>query len=304
MGKKLITDYTEITNAKPSDYLIIHDGAGTKKIQKKYLMSDIEIALAIINGTYDGCDLTVKFADEIANYTDEWAWIQARLDAGNLSGLNIFDYIPITAKGENHIAQIAGINTYTGTGDSGHEVKAHIDWITKDCLSDTIQFNTTDVNNGNSANANPFLASNLHSWLVNTVYPTLDAKLKAVIKDKRLLAPTRYQSGVSLTDDNSWAWVYFDKLWVPLECEIFDHIVWSTKGFGDGQAVQYPIFANTNKARMKGAGPGGARTHWWEASACSGNSTYACLVGSEGIADGNGASIALRVPVCFRTMAA
>lgn len=28
--------------------------------------------------TYPGVDLTVKFADEIKNYSDEWAWIKAR----------------------------------------------------------------------------------------------------------------------------------------------------------------------------------------------------------------------------------
>lgn len=300
--QKLFTDYTEVTKAKASDYLLIHDGNGVKKITKEHFMTEAEIALALASGTYDGCDLTVKFADEIANFTDEWAWIQNRLDTNNLTGLHPFDYIPISANGENHIAQIAGINTYKGTGDT--EIKTHIDWITKDCLSATVQFNTTNTNNGNATNANPFLASNLHSWLVGTVYPTLDAKLKAVIKDKRLLAPTRYTSGSALTDDNSWAWVSFDKLWVPLECEIFDDIVWSTKGFGNGQAVQYPIFANSYKARMKGAGPGGSRCSWWEASAGSGTSTRVCYVHENGDAGHDNATSAYRVPACFRTMAA
>lgn len=156
-----------------------------------------------------GRDLTVVFADEIADYSDEWAWIQARLDAHDVSGLRVGDYIPINiaANGgiaaETHKAEIAGINTYRRTGDSGHEVGYHIDWITRDCYSGTVKFNTTNINNGNASNSSPFLASNLKSWLDGTLYPLLDAKLKAVIKAKRILAPYRYQSGATLTDDNS-----------------------------------------------------------------------------------------------------
>lgn len=257
-----------------------------------------------------GRDLTVVFADEIADYSDEWAWIQARLDAHDVSGLRVGDYIPINiaANGgiaaETHKAEIAGINTYRRTGDSGHEVGYHIDWITRDCYSGTVKFNTTNINNGNASNNSPFLASNLKSWLDGTLYPLLDAKLKTVIKAKRILAPYRYQSGATLTDDNSWGWQDFDKLWVPLEGEIFDSLVWSTKGYGNGQAVQYPIFANSYEHRMKGAGPGGARAYWWTASAHSGTSTGVVIVNDTGYSTSYTASYAFCVPVCFRTMEA
>lgn len=251
-----------------------------------------------------GRDLTIVFADEIANYSDEWAWIQARLNAHNVSGLRVGDYIPIKVGTENHIAEIAGINTYRRTGDNGHEVGYHIDWITRDCYSGTVKFNTTNINNGNANSPSPFLASNLKSWLDGTLYPLLDAKLKNVIKAKRILAPSRYQSGATLTDDNSWAWQDFDKLWALLETEIFDGLVWSTKGYGNGQAVQYPIFANSYEHRMKGAGPSGARAHWWTASATSGHSTHVVFVGADGNSNNGSASGAFCVPVCFRTMEA
>lgn len=255
--------------------------------------------------TNDGVDLTVKFADEISNFTDEWAWIQARLNAHDVRGLHVGDYIPIKVGAENHLAEIAGINTYRRTGDTGHEVGYHIDWITRDCYSQTVQFNTTNNNNGNANSPSSFLASNLKRWLDGTLYPLLDAKLKNVIKAKRILAPSRYQSGATLTDDNSWGWQDFDKLWVPLEGEIFDSLVWSTKGFGNGQAVQYPIFANSYEHRMKGVGLGGARANWWTASATSGTSTSVVTVNGYGSSDsGHGASNALCVPVCFRTMEA
>lgn len=265
-------------------------------------------AISELSKNYEGVDLTVKFANEILNYNDEWEWIQARLNNHNVRDLHIGDYIPISiaANGgiaaETHKAEIAGINTYRRTGDI--EVGYHIDWITRDCYSGKVKFNTTNINNGNASNSSPFLASNLKSWLDGTLYPLLDAKLKAVIKAKRILAPYRYQSGATLTDDNSWGWEDFDKLWVPLECEIFDSLVWSTKGYGNGQAVQYPIFANSYEHRIKGAGPGGARAYWWAASATSGDSTSVVYVGYYGHSHTNNASTAIYVPVCFRTMEA
>lgn len=274
--------------------------------------SSVVAAINELNSNYEGVDLTVKFANEISNYSNEWEWIQARLDNRNVRDLHVGDYIPINiaANGgiaaETHKAEIAGINTYYNTGNSGHEVGYHIDWITRDCYSGTVQFNTGNNNNGTGAGSmqSPFLASNLKSWLDGTLYGLLDAKLKAVIKSKRILAPYRYQSGATLTDDNSWGWEDFDKLWVPLEGEIFDSLVWSTKGFGNGQAVQYPIFANSYEHRMKGAGPGGARANWWTASALSGNSTSVVLVYTGGTSSYSSASSAVCVPVCFRTMEA
>lgn len=255
-----------------------------------------------INCEYDGRDLTTVFADEIANYSDEWQWIQARLNAHNLNGLRVGDYIPIKVGAENHLAEIAGKNTYRRTGDSGYVVGYQIDWITRDCYSGTVKFNTTNTNNGNANSPNPFLASNLKSWLDGTLYPLLPSKLKSVIKGKRVFAPYRYTSGSTLTDDNSWGWETFDKLWVPFEHEIFDQTVWSTRGYGNGQAIQYPIFANSYAHRVKGAGPNGSRCDWWTASARSGFSTGVVVVDYYGYDNYTGTFHASCVPVCFRTM--
>ena len=301
---KQFTDYTEATVIDAGDFLLIHDGNGVKKITKAVFNEDAISALLMASGTYEGRDLTEVFADEIANYTDEWAWIQARLDAHNVSGLRVHDYIPIKVGTENHLAEIIGINTYYNTGDNGNEVKYHIDWATKDCYGTTVQWNTSNNNNGTDAEHSPFLASNLNTWLNGTIYPLLDAKLKAVIKTKRVLAPTRFQSGASLTDDNSWEWKSTGNLWVPYEHEIFDQPVWCTKGYGNGQAVQYPAFRNSYRSRMKGQGPGGARAYWWTASANSGYATGAVNVSGHGYSDGYYASGSRCAPICFRTMAA
>ena len=252
--------------------------------------------------TYEGVDLTVKFADEIANFSDAWAWMQNRLNTGNLTGIHIKDYIPATVGNETHQMQIAGIDTYYRTGDT--DINHHIDWISRDCYSGTVQWNTTNNNNGTAAEQSPFKASNVYAWLNGTLYNLLPAELRAVIKNKRILAPLRYSSGGSITDDSSWAWEDWGPLWLPLEHEIFDGIVWSTKGFGNGQSVTYPIFRNSYKNRIKGAGPGGARANWWTASACSGYAAYVVTVRAGGHSTYYGASYAFYAPVCFRTIKA
>ena len=252
--------------------------------------------------TYEGVDLTVKFADEIANFSDAWAWMQNRLNTGNLTGIHIKDYIPATVGNETHQMQIAGIDTYYRTGDT--DINHHIDWISRDCYSGTVQWNTTNNNNGTAAEQSPFKASNVYAWLNGTLYNLLPAELRAVIKNKRILAPLRYSSGGSITDDSSWAWEDWGPLWLPLEHEIFDGIVWSTKGFGNGQSVTYPIFRNSYKNRIKGAGPGGARASWWTASACSGNAAAVVFVGAGGASDHYFASGAVCAPVCFRMIKA
>ena len=47
-------------------------------------------------GKYPGVDLTSKFAEEIAGYTDPGAWIRARIRANNFDGIHVNDYIPFT----------------------------------------------------------------------------------------------------------------------------------------------------------------------------------------------------------------
>ena len=102
-----------------------------------------------LSGAYDGVDLAVRFASEIASYSDPWAWIKARIDAENFEGLHVHDYITVTCSNAGAYVlqmEIVGINTYKGA--SGTEIPAHIDWISKDCWPDTVQWNLVNYNNG------------------------------------------------------------------------------------------------------------------------------------------------------------
>lgn len=252
------------------------------------------------NRLYEGIDLTTKFATEIADYSNNpWAWIKARIAAVNYKGLNIGDYIPFTMNSNAIKAQIAGMDTYHRTGDV--EIGHHIDFISKDCYPVAVQWNTTDVNNGNSTNAAPWMVSNIKSVLNTTWYNYLPAALKTQIIEKRALIETRYTAGQTLIDSTSGAWNDIGKLWVPTEGEAYGSAIWGTRGYSAYQNAAYPIFESSWKNRIKGSGDGGPRCSWWLLSVIGGNSTYVCIVSSNGLAGGSVASHAtIYAPVCFR----
>ena len=279
----------------------IEVGGVPRKIEDAQARDDILLLLQQTNGLYRGRDLTIVFADEISKFSDAWAWIKNRISTGNYTGIYVGDYIPITMKNERVEMQVAGIDVYTRTTDQdlGH----HIDFISRDCFSETVQWNTTNNNNGNTESPYPYMVSNLHKWLGETLYGFLPQAVKNQIVTKRSLMEQRYSASGALTDSTTLGWQDIGLLWVPHEYEVFGAVAWGTQGWSEGQAMQYPIFANSYLNRIKSAGHGGGRCSWWLASVRSGLSTYACLVYSYGYAHAWSASSAARVPVCFRIKA-
>lgn len=279
----------------------IETGGVTRPIMDETARNDNLILFQQSNGIYAGRNLKTVFAEEIKKYTDEWAWIRARIKAANYEGIYVGDYIPVTINNETVKAQVAGIDTYYRTTDQqlGH----HIDFISKDCYTETVKWNETNTNNGTAETPYPYMASNLYKFLNETLYAYLPESLKSQIAHKRMLLEQRYSSGGALTDSTSWGWQDMGPLWVPTEYEVFGSIVWGTPGWSEGQAVQYPIFANSYLNRIKGAGNGGGRCYWWLASVRSGDSTNACIVNGDGSAGDCYASSESRVPLCFRITA-
>ena len=96
---------------------------------------------------YDGVDLVAKFADEISGYADPWAWIQARIRAGNFTGVHVNDYISFTTTNNVPLkACVGGINTYKGYGDT--PVGNHIDFICRELWPTLKPVNPVNYNNG------------------------------------------------------------------------------------------------------------------------------------------------------------
>lgn len=283
-----------------NEITVIETGGVERTIKDETARNDNLLLFQQVNGLYKGRNLTTVFASEIANFTDAWAWIKNRIQNANYTGIYVGDYIPITVKNEIVEMQVAGIDCYYRTTDQnlGH----HIDFISRDCFSETVQWNTTNNNNGNAENSCPYMVSNLHMWL-ETLYESLPQAVKAQIVTKRSLMEQRYSASGALTDSTGWVWQDIGKLWVPHEYEVFGAVVWGTQGWSEGQAMQYPIFANSYLNRIKGAGDGGSRCGWWLASVRSGASANACFVSDYGYAGGWNASGVFRVPLCFRIAA-
>ncbi len=256
----------------------------------------------LYNRTYAGKDLSAAFADEIASCKSPWLWIQKRLDALDFKDILVGDYIPfITEDGEEFEAQIAGIDTYFHTSDAEPGVGHHIDFITRDCRKETVVWNLENQNNGTAQAESPWLSSYLYAFLNTIVYESLPQDLKNVISPKRMMIEKRYDPDQLLTDSNGWQWNDVGRLWVPNEYEVYGSICWGTPGFSSPQAVQYPLFANTWKSRMKGAGKGGERSYWWLMNPFSGDSSRVCLAAIHGNSSRNLCNNPnVRTPICFR----
>lgn len=285
-------------------------------------VDEIDNGLNSLFRYYEGVDLTQKFASEIANYSDEWAWIKARIQAGNFKGIYVCDYIPITcSNGYVLNAQVAGINTYKGYGDTA--IGNHIDFICKELWDDRHVMNKVGYNNGNANSPSPFLASDLNYWLnsmsgnvpnstsdpsvtTEVDYTTsgvlyyLPDKLKNQIITKRVMLPSRYTEGNVLTNDNSIDWQSTGKLWIPSEVEVFGSPCNNISRFSLYGFIQYPIFAcNMNRAKLRCKSKD--RRHWWTLSERDSQSSSFSIIYDTGIiisSDSNNAWVTS--PVCFR----
>lgn len=152
--QRLVTEYFEKNPVKP--------GATTEQAQQieqnktdiaslktetGSLKEDLEISLLENDRLYEGTNLAEKFKDEIANYSDIWQWIKARIKAGNFAGIHVNDYIRWQTTDNKWIeSRVAGINTYRGYGD--REVPNHIDFISKDLWPTLHAMNPVNYNNG------------------------------------------------------------------------------------------------------------------------------------------------------------
>lgn len=130
---------------------------------------------------YEGVDLTVKFADEIANYSDEWAWIKARIQARNFNGLHIGDYIPVTCTNNSVFnARIAGINTYryrnahSGLTVGNKIFSDHIDFISDRKWPYACQMNKALFNNGLQNVQSFSLSESTNTVVLNKWFPFID----------------------------------------------------------------------------------------------------------------------------------
>lgn len=116
----------------------------------KSAKEEAEIAAALADKTYSGIDLTEKYANEISAFPysgNPWAWIKARIQAGDFTGIHVNDYIPFTTTNNVTLkACVGGINTYKGYGNT--VVGNHIDFICRELWPTLKPVNLVNYNNG------------------------------------------------------------------------------------------------------------------------------------------------------------
>ena len=241
-----------------------------------------------------------------AEINDDWATIQANIQAGDFENYYIGDYKEITlTTGEKVVMEIAGISNYKNHGDTA--IGNHLDFISRDCLQGAKQWNATATNNGTADEKRPWLASDLYQALNDEstgVFAKLPSDLKSAIIPKRALLEERYSAAGAITADSSWSWADAGKLWLPTEIEVFGHPVWSEPGYGTGGGgcnKQYPIFMGNSKHLIKGDGNGGSRVYWWLLSVYRVGASGVCCVSGYGYAGhASAAGTGIRAPLCFR----
>lgn len=269
---------------------------------------------AVLNNTFEGRDLTKVFADEIANYDDEWAWIRNRIRTNNFANLYVGDYIPLKLLNYDldiMEMQIAGINTVTdGMSGIGN---LHIDFISRQLFSEPVRWSQLGGNNNGNVNSdsgrtecNPFMASYLYKWMSTTLFEYLPDKVKNVISGKAIFAEGRYSDSKILTDSNQFTTDSFSPLWLPTEYEVFGKIINGTQRYDFISNVQYPLFMNAQNrfkyfSQDNGAYISKSYNSWWLATAAAGNSDKACIIDPwGGISSTSDVADYCYVPICFR----
>jgi hypothetical protein len=201
--------------------------------------------------------------------------------------------------------QIAGINTYTGLGNS--VIGNHIDFISKELWNTIHCFNKVDYNNGNDYTSSSFLASDLNYWLNSmsgsvpnsTTDYTEKVSVDYTSDGVLYYFPTRFSSSKILTKDNNYSWGNSKKLWIPSEIEVYGCPMWGDSNYGACGFIQYPLFScNANRVKKRCVGKDAYA--WWLLSTASNSSSQMCLVTGSGVCSCYNTTYNIPVPICFR----
>ena len=201
---------------------------------------------AIQNQTYEGTNLSVKFASEIKSFDDVWAWIKSRINDGNYSGIFVGDYISDALVSGSTIIpitmRILGIDCYSrisavwSNNSLAQEVTHHIDFMSDERPAN-YQYSSIGFT------SNDFSKAKIYNFLNNTILSELSSSLQSLISEKEL---------VYLSYDSESGFVRtgrsVGKLWLPAWNEISCEYPPYSTTVESIQCVQYPLY---NQFRMK-----------------------------------------------------
>ena len=157
--------------------------------------------------------------------------------------------------------------------------KAAITFGMKDLMSTTRRMNTAYTNAGS------FVGSNLYAWMVDELWNSLPADLRAVIKQVNKRTSAGNSSSVVNTNPMN--------LFLFSEIECFGVVNYAAANEGE----RYPIFTD-DASRIKRLQNGaGSATGWWERSPNTSWNFNFCYVTNNGVTHSNDAN--LLYGVCF-----
>lgn len=194
-----------------------------------------------------------------ANFADNtWEQIISVCQKGIVPlSWKVGDQKAMTIGGTDYLIDIIGINhdTYTAGGTAPLTFQLH------DCYGETKNMNSSNTNSG--------------GWTSCAMRST---HLPAILA----LMPTEVQNGIrevhkltSAGNQSSTINTTADKLFLLSEVEIFGSTTFSAAGEG----TQYDYYkAGNSKVKKRN----GSAAYWWERSPRASNSTYFCLVDSNG----------------------
>lgn len=227
-------------------------------------------------------DLTVLFADEIAEYDDEWAWFSAEVQAGHLDKFKIGDYIDVTLTNNKVMRyQIGKMNPDCIYQDDSWSLRPHVAMVPANVCINILDY--TNVSGGlglpwlkeNSQNpsvapnnykpigGSAYLQSNLQAWETQGFMPLLPAKVKNVILDRTINVESRAATSDGTIGAATNTTAEFT-IWSPSEIEVFGRKFYAndkTQQINDGQ---FPIFSNPI-SRTRGASfeEDTQKLSWW-----------------------------------------
>lgn len=222
-----------------------------------------------------------EIATERASYSSVPAFLKARADAHNFSGLSVGDYVDIAVGSSTLRYRIAGFDHYYNCGDIAH--KGGITMIPDGGWPTNVQWNTTNNNNGTADQEHPYLASNAYDYLINTLLPQYPTDWKNVMQTQRRMLEKRYAAGQTLITSTGWGWTSIGKLWLPSEMEVYGTVVWGTPGYSVGIDRKFPLFDSCYANTL-------SRTNRWLRTVHGSHSTNVCNVSNIGYASYNYAS--------------
>ena len=220
------------------------------------------------------CSVTVSLLKD--NFADnEWSEIIAACQSGNVpASWVVGNYKNMTINGKAYRIDIIGKNhdTYAAGGTAPLTFQMH------DCYDETKQMNSSNTNSGGWQN------SAMRTTHLPAILNMMPAEVKAAIRDVQKKSSAGNQSSSIQTTN--------DKLFLLSEIEIFGSTTYSFAG--EGKQYDYYKAGNSKVKNLSGSA-----NRWWERSPYSGNSTYFCIVHSNGDANATNASYSYGVAFGF-----